>query len=89
MLFRSLVISALALSAAAVDCPRCEKTDVVGEFLVAQSGGTRGTPLFCGYSTDATGAAGPQTTCFFGTDGSPFSNNDAKCPTTAPIQDAC
>ncbi|KAJ6624428.1 hypothetical protein B0H10DRAFT_2007195 [Mycena sp. CBHHK59/15] len=87
MLLRALSLAALALAACAVDCPVCPTTDLAGDALVAQSGGTRGTPLFCGYSADATGAAGPQVECFYSTSGVGF--GEAGCPTTAVVEDAC
>jgi hypothetical protein len=51
MLFHAITSFALFLVAAAVTCPVCPTTDLAGDALVAQSGGTRGTPLFCGYVT--------------------------------------
>ncbi|KAJ7101560.1 hypothetical protein B0H15DRAFT_943880 [Mycena belliarum] len=88
MFFRTFTVSALVLVAAATDCPVCPPTDLVGDALVAQSGGTRGTPRFCGYSSDATGASGPSVDCFFSISGSGFST-DSRCPTSTTIGDAC
>ncbi|KAJ7480632.1 hypothetical protein FB451DRAFT_1556213 [Mycena latifolia] len=88
MFFRASILSALVLIAAATDCPVCPPTDLVGDALVAQSGGTRGTPRFCGYSPDATGDSGPSVDCFFSTSGAGF-GTDSKCPATAEIGDVC
>ncbi|KAJ7234363.1 hypothetical protein B0H12DRAFT_1239068 [Mycena haematopus] len=67
MFFRTSAVVALglALTAAATDCPDCPSTDLAGNALVAQSGGTLGTPRFCGYSPDASGASGPSVDCFY------------------------
>ncbi|KAJ6555018.1 hypothetical protein DFH09DRAFT_1166115 [Mycena vulgaris] len=88
MFFRAFIVSALIVVAAAVDCPVCPTTDLAGDANVAHSGGTRGTPLFCGYSADATGASGPSVECFYSTSGAGF-GTDAKCPASATVEDAC
>ncbi|KAJ7914315.1 hypothetical protein B0H13DRAFT_2325499 [Mycena leptocephala] len=88
MLFHAITSFALFLVAAAVTCPVCPTTDLAGDALVAQSGGTRGTPLFCGYSTDSSGASGPQVKCFYSTSGAGFGTDD-NCPATATVEDAC
>jgi hypothetical protein len=49
MFSRVLTVFALALAVAATNCPNCPATDLLGNTLVAASGGTRGTPRFCGY----------------------------------------
>ncbi|KAJ7732864.1 hypothetical protein B0H16DRAFT_1580521 [Mycena metata] len=89
MLFRALFVSTLVFVAAAVECPACAPTDLDGVMLVANSGGTRGTPRFCGYGTRVNGAGDPTVLCFYGIDGSGFSNNPASCPATIPIEDVC
>ncbi|KAJ7139320.1 hypothetical protein C8R44DRAFT_867475 [Mycena epipterygia] len=89
MFARAFIISALALVAIATECPVCPPTDLVGNSLVAQSGGTRGTPRFCGYSADATGASGPSVKCFY-TDGTGAGfGPDASCPASTTIADVC
>ncbi|KAJ6527096.1 hypothetical protein B0H19DRAFT_1196453 [Mycena capillaripes] len=88
MFFRAITLFAFVLTATAVTCPVCPTTDLAGDALVAASGGTLGTPLFCGYSTDATGASGPQVDCFYSTSGAGF-GTDANCPPTATVEDAC
>ncbi|KAF8069313.1 hypothetical protein FPV67DRAFT_1117331 [Lyophyllum atratum] len=78
MLFKSgafvslLATTAAALPAAQAECVTCPATDLDGLALVAGSGGSMGTPRFCGYSADATGASGPQVTCFYGEACSPL-----------------
>ncbi|KAJ6524365.1 hypothetical protein B0H19DRAFT_1200482 [Mycena capillaripes] len=89
MFFRILAVFSLVLAAAATNCPVCPATDLAGNALVASSGGTRGTPRFCGYSADATGASGPQDLCFYSDGDGSGSGPGASCPPTAPIEDAC
>ncbi|KAF7365718.1 hypothetical protein MVEN_00445500 [Mycena venus] len=89
MFFRTLSVFALALAAAATNCPVCPTTDLDGNALVANSGGTLGTPRFCGYSPDATGASGPSVLCFYNDGNGAGSGPGASCPPTATIADAC
>jgi hypothetical protein len=48
MFSRVLTVFAFALAVAATSCPNCPATDLLGNALVAKSGGTLGTPRFCG-----------------------------------------
>ncbi|KAJ7034875.1 hypothetical protein C8F04DRAFT_1100360 [Mycena alexandri] len=89
MFFRALFVSTLVFVAAAVECPACAPTDLAGDMLVANSGGTRGTPRFCGYGIVVNGAGDPSVDCFYSTSGAGFSNNPASCPATIPIEDVC
>ncbi|KAJ7200320.1 hypothetical protein GGX14DRAFT_572083 [Mycena pura] len=93
MFIRPLVaiVSALAALelAAATTCPVCPATDLVGDALVAQSGGTLGTPKFCGYSPDASGASGPSVECFYNDGNGAGSGPGSACPPSAPIENAC
>ncbi|KAJ7119741.1 hypothetical protein C8R44DRAFT_672660 [Mycena epipterygia] len=89
MFARAFIISALALVAVATDCPNCPSTDLVGNFLVAMSGGTLGTPRFCGYSPDKTGASGPSVECFYNDSTGTGTGPGASCPATAPIANVC
>ncbi|KAF8212794.1 hypothetical protein K438DRAFT_1957396 [Mycena galopus ATCC 62051] len=83
MFFRALTIFALVFAAAATECPACPATDLAGNALTAQSGGTLGTPRFCGYG------AGVSVECFY-EDGSGIGTGPgATCPATAPIEDVC
>ncbi|KAJ7268017.1 hypothetical protein C8J57DRAFT_1326397 [Mycena rebaudengoi] len=84
MLFRAFIVSSLALAASAVVCPRCQPTDPAGAALSAQSGGTRGAPLFCAYGPNQAEK------CFYdASTGGKVSSSDAGCPANAPLQDAC
>ncbi|KAF8069312.1 hypothetical protein FPV67DRAFT_1117127 [Lyophyllum atratum] len=95
MLFKlSALVSLLACTAAALpaaqsDCATCPSADqLVGTTsytLVAGSGGTIGVPRYCGYSTDASGALGPQITCFYNNSGTLFSGANPVCPPIAPL----
>ncbi|KAJ7738915.1 hypothetical protein B0H14DRAFT_3515908 [Mycena olivaceomarginata] len=89
MFSRVLTVFALALAVAATTCPNCPATDLLGNALVAKSGGTLGTPRFCGYSPDATGAAGPSVLCFYNDSTGAGSGPGASCPAVAPIADVC
>ncbi|KAJ7876488.1 hypothetical protein B0H14DRAFT_2714060 [Mycena olivaceomarginata] len=86
MFSRVLTVFALALAVAATNCPNCPATDLLGNTLVAASGGTRGTPRFCGYSPDATW---PSIKCFYTYDTGAGFGPDASCPAVAPIADVC
>ncbi|KAJ7268018.1 hypothetical protein C8J57DRAFT_1326398 [Mycena rebaudengoi] len=76
MLFRSLVVSSLALAASAA---------CLSSLLIQQSGGIRGVPLFCAY------APNEEVKCFYQwTLGTVILGaSDVRCPTTAPLQDSC
>ncbi|KAJ7064269.1 hypothetical protein C8F01DRAFT_1367586 [Mycena amicta] len=90
MLARTLLISVFTAASVvlATECPVCPTTDLVGDALVAASGGTRGTPRFCGYSPDASGASGPSVDCFYNdSDGS--GTGPSECPASTVIEDVC
>lgn len=66
----SLVVSAAAgtvptAPVAQVQCATCPSTDLAGNVVVANSGGTVGVPKFCGYSAAVTTPASPKVFCFY------------------------
>ncbi|KAJ6450098.1 hypothetical protein C8R45DRAFT_1044036 [Mycena sanguinolenta] len=87
MFFRTVVFTALALAVAATGCPNCPSTDLAGNILIAQSGGTLGTPRFCGYGTVVGGNILDE--CFYSDGTGAGSGPGANCPATAPIKDVC
>ncbi|KAJ7046386.1 hypothetical protein C8F04DRAFT_1064127 [Mycena alexandri] len=88
MFFRVFAVSALVCVASAANCAVCPTTDLVGDALVANSGGSLGTPRFCGYSPDASGASGPSVECFYNSGGA-GSGPGAECPPTAQVENVC
>ncbi|KAF8880507.1 hypothetical protein BD779DRAFT_1548590 [Infundibulicybe gibba] len=81
------ILAASVSAAPQLQCPRCPLSDNIAESLVAQSGGSRGVPLFCGYSFDSTGAGGPQTFCFYGQSSGGVFSGGSNCPSLALLGD--
>ncbi|KAJ7599822.1 hypothetical protein C8J56DRAFT_1037431 [Mycena floridula] len=85
----TFIILAVASAVSATTCPACPSTDLAGDPLVANSGGTRGAPRFCGYTTTP-GTGNIEIECFYSaSNGALSSSNSASCPPNAPIMDIC
>ncbi|KAJ7752584.1 hypothetical protein B0H16DRAFT_1723515 [Mycena metata] len=88
MFFRVLAVSALVAVASAANCAVCPSTDLVNDPLIATSGGSNGTPTFCGYSPNGTGS-NPTAECFYSSNGALSSGPTADCRATATVANVC
>ncbi|KAF8066897.1 hypothetical protein FPV67DRAFT_1214339 [Lyophyllum atratum] len=80
----SLFVSAGAVPAATTaqtQCATCPSTDLGGNVVVADSGGTFGVPKFCGYSSKVTTPISPKVFCFYNNNaGAVLATSNPLCP---------